>query len=129
MQNIYFSRLDNGDWICYDKDNTTGDLYVDPNKIDLLFDLAKGTGGVWIDNAAGTWKTIFQYVDHPIPGFGKMDLNIYVGVFNGEIIRCTIRTGHEDEEIATFDDSFVLKLNSLPAFEPYQYPDSDVSDE
>lgn len=127
---VFFTKLPNGDWICYDRFNEGGDRFVDPAKIQILVDAFKGIGGsVWANNRDGDDITLFQWVDHELEGFGKIYHNVYINIINGVIKGCNIRAGHEGEEIAEFETRFALELNELPAFDLYTYTDVGAPDD
>lgn len=127
---VFFTKLPNGDWVCYDRYNEGGDRFVDPAKIQVLVEAFKEIGGsVWANNRDGNDITLFQWVDHELEGFGKIYHNVYVNIINGVIKGCTIRAGHEGEEIAEFADRFALELIELPEFDIYQYTADEVTDD
>lgn len=126
---VFFTKLPNGDWICYDRFNEGGDRFVDPAKIQILVDAMKESGGsVWGNDPNNVNITLFQWTTHQLEGFGDIKHNVYIDITNGVINGCTIRAGHEGEEIAEFDTRFALELNELPAFDIYNWPEDGVAD-
>lgn len=120
---VYFNKLKNGDWICYDSENTTGDLFVDPAKIKLLQDKLPGC---LYDTAIN--NSINQVIDFPmsvdIQYFGQIQVHCELWFHNNNI--CNLKFVNEldptEEPIGEFPNKFVLELDSLPAFDPYPYP-------
>lgn len=123
---VYFSKLDNGDWICYDEMNTTGDLYVDPTKIKLLQEKLGRVYDTAIDNSVNQLVEFSMVVD--IQHFGKINVPCELWFHNNNI--CNLRFVNDTEPFAEpigeFNKQFVLELDALPAFEPYIYPEEEV---
>lgn len=123
---VFFSKLDNGDWICYDYNNTTGDLFVDPLYIEKLFDQVKHPSSVIRGGATGQWVTIMQDITYDLLGFGLVTMNTHITVVDGEIREARILGGGYagGDEIARSKTCFVMDLTAMPDFEPYQYPET-----
>lgn len=120
---VYFSRLEDGNWICYDELNTTGDLFVDPAKIELLTKHAK-LNVPHSSMSCSVFDTELKAIGfNPI----KCDLTILIcpdGTFNNVMLH-----NKEGKIIATDLSSFMVHIPELPKFAPYPYPDNEESDE
>lgn len=122
---VYFYKLDNGDWICCDEQCSTGDLWVDPAKINLLEVMLSSHG---LD---ANPEIRYLYHDQKIhlDGFGSVNVRLSLYIVKGIIRYVKIYKQGGGLELATFTERFILDLPELPAFEPYLYPDSsDVAD-
>jgi len=118
---VYFSKLDNGDWICYDELNTTGDLFVDPTKIKLLQEKLGRVYDTAIQNSVNQLVEFTMSVD--IPHFGQMHVNCELWFHNNRICNLKFINEPGEEPIGEFHKQFVLDLDGLPAFECYPYPE------
>ncbi len=123
---IFFTKLTNGDWICYDSHNHGGDRFVDPAKIQILFDLVEASGGQVIRHNDDLQAfTLHQEATIKLDGFGPIRQRNYVYCVDGIIQSCIVRTHCQDGNIGEFNSSFVLELNDLPAFDFYKWSDDD----
>lgn len=114
--NVHFQKLDNGDWVCYDYMNTTGDLFVDPEKIDLLKALLPPAQNL------GTWYAYDMQQEVYVNGFGRIKVKARLRIETNGVIKSFSLMTPNEEMIGSFT-TFVLDLEALPAFEEYVYPD------
>lgn len=126
---VHFLRMgDTQDWICYDQENTTGDLYVDPLKIDLLTDLLYPCTVTF--PAPGERHYNIKTKTH-IPYFGDLDVRYRLNIENNNILNVEMSLDGKFEssafQVLVTDRAFTLDLPKLPAFERYQYPDDEFS--
>lgn len=123
---VYFSKLDNGDWICYDEHNTTGDLFVDPAKIKLLQEKLGPIYDTAINNSIN--QVIEFAMDVDLPHFGQISVLCELWFHRNNICNLKFIGDISDDPIGEFHKQFVLNLDALPAFDPYPYPKEEVVD-